>query len=177
MWAMKRLVVFLFALIALPAIAEPGVMAPGIYTYEAQFYFVGKAGCMAPPWIGVRIEEAGDGLVWQGINRFGMVLSSEQIRVAAAIWTIGDCPLALRSLEGAPNFTASGKGCVQRAAVCRLNDGQAGHAEGPMAARAGCSRLTCKPIISVGGDDDSGAPQAIIRTRNVVCPPLTRNRP
>lgn len=115
MRAMNRLVLVLFALIALPAMAQPVVVAPGIYTNEEQVYFEGEAGRVAPPWIGVRIEEAGDGLVWQSIDRFGMVLGTEPIRLTAASWTIGDCVLALGALDGALNFKASAKGCEGRA--------------------------------------------------------------
>ncbi len=206
MCTMKRLVLVLFALIAMPAMAKPVVVAPGIYTDEEQVYFEGKAGRVAPPWIGVRIEKASSGLVWQSIDRFGLVLSREPIRVAAASWTIGDCVLALGALDGALNFKASAKGCEGRALpivldarglALRMPDGSEAALlrARPFVCWMTVKRDTPKPdgcedwlftanmqTHNQGGrlrlsGGDSGATEAIIRIRNVVWPPLTRNRP
>lgn len=206
MGTMKRLVLILFALIALPAMAQPVVVAPDIYTNEEQVYFEGEARRVAPHWIEVWIEESGDGLVWQSIDRFGTLLSSEPIRVAAASWTIGDCVLALGALDGALNFKASAKGCEGRAlplvldARClalRMPDGSQAVLlrARPFVCWMTVKRDTLKPDGSEDwlftanmqthdqggrlrlGGGDSGAPEAIIRIRNVVWPPPTRNRP
>ena len=203
MCTMKRLVLVLFALIAMPAMAQPAVVAPGIYTDEEKVYFEGEAGRVAPPRIGVRIQEAGNGVVWQSIDRFGMVPSSEPI---ASSLSIGDCVLALRSLDGVLNFKASPTGCEgcalplvldAKSLALGLPDGKQAALlrERPFACWMTVKRRTPKTDgskdwlfrahmkthdqsgrLRIGGGD-CGAPEVIIHIRNVVWPAPTRNHP
>lgn len=182
-------------------------LAVGTFTNEEQVYFDSEAGRAPPPWTGATIAAQGDGLVWQTIDRFGTVIGREPVQVKAGAWTIGNCMLATeRHKGGAMGFAPVGKGCDQRTLplridaqgmTLRLADGRetrllrarpftcwmsvkrdAPKADGSedwlfqsgmqTHDQGGCLRL---------GGGDSGAPEAIIRIRNVVWPPPARNRP
>lgn len=181
--------------------------AVGTYTNEEQVYFDGEAGRAPPPWTGVRIEATGEGLVWQSIDRFGTVLASAPVRADAASWTIGSCTLELEpSADGSIRFSPGVKGCEARVLpvsldtkgmVLRLADGTETRLRRarPFTCWLTVKRTTPKADGSEDwlfqgnmkthdqggrlrlGGGESGAPEAIIRIRNVVWPPPTRNRP
>lgn len=206
MRTMTRTLLILFALLALPAGAPAAVPAPGIYTNEEQVYFEGEAGRTPPPWTGVRIETAGEGFVWQTIDRFGVVLASATIAVAPDRWTFGGCTLAVERQTGNLRLVPMDKGCAARVVPdaldaegmsVRLPDGQktflrrarpfvcwmtvrrdTARADGSedWLLRADMKTHDQGGRLRLGGGD-SGAPEAIIRIRNVVWPPPTRNRP
>jgi hypothetical protein len=182
-------------------------MAPGTYTNEEQVYFESEAGRPSPPWTGVRIETAAEGLIWHRIDRFGTVMASEPVRIGKDSWTIGGCKLALTPQpEGGLHLDPSSAGCAGRVVPLALD--QAGIAlrlaNGSETTLRRARPFTCwltvkrdrpKPdgsedwLFQAGmkthdqggrlrlGGGDSGAPEAIIRIRNVVWPPPTRNRP
>ncbi|ESZ86142.1 MAG: hypothetical protein Q27BB25_15790 [Blastomonas sp. CACIA14H2] len=205
---MKRLAPWMLLCLPSPVLAQPiDPLAIGTYTNEEQVYFDGEAGRTPPPWTGVTIAGQGDGLVWQGIDRFGAALASEPLRVTAAAWTIGTCTLAFKPADGdAIGFAPAGSGCAGRALPVRL-DAQGmtlrladGRETRLLRARPFTCWMTVKRdapkadgsedwLFQAGmkthdqggrlrlGGGDTGAPEAIIRIRNVVWPPPTRNRP
>ncbi|AOF99448.1 hypothetical protein BSY18_3076 [Blastomonas sp. RAC04] len=180
---------------------------PGTFTNEEQVYFDGEAGYTPPPWTGVRIETKGGARAWHTIDRFGTALASETIVATDTGWTIGSCALAAeRGADGATSFLPAANGCSGRAIPVRL-DSQGltlRLADGQQTSLKRARQFTCwmsvkrtapKPDgnedwlfksnmtthdqggrLRLGGGN-SGAPEAIIRIRNVVWPQPTRNRP
>lgn len=205
---MIRLVPLPLVLLATPALAQPVVVdATGTFTNEEQVYFEGEAGRTPPPWTGLRIEARGNTLVWQGIDRFGAVLTSETIVPNPTGWTIGPCMLTARKdADGSTAFQPAAAGCTGRplpvrldaqGLILRLADGQQTSLRRarPVTCWMSVRRSAPRPDGSEDwlfqaemkthdqggrlrlGGGDSGAPEAIIRIRNVVWPPPTRNRP
>lgn len=146
-------------------------------------------------------------LVWQMIDRFGAVLASVPVVKSADRWRIGDCTLGLTaSPDGAMTFSPQSEGCAGAAVPLRI-DGAGMTLRLPDGSNSLLRRarpFTCwltvkreapKPDGSEDwlfqpnmrthdqggrlrlGGGDSGAPEAIIRIRNVVWPEPTRNRP
>lgn len=78
MWLLALpLLTFMAATVsALPA--EP--LPIGTYTNEEQVYFEAETVATLPPWIGVRIEAAESGIVWQTVDRFGAIMVSAPVR-------------------------------------------------------------------------------------------------
>lgn len=182
-------------------------MTTGTFTNEEQVYFDGEAGRAPPPWTGVRLGSGDGGLVWQSIDRFGNVMASTQVEVTSAGWKIGDCTLAVQhGDDGAIAFVPGERDCAERTLplrvdpqglTLRLADGRETRLlrARPFTCWMSVKRDEPKPD---GGEDwlfrsgmethdqggrlrlgggDTGAPEAIIRIRNVVWPPPTRNRP
>jgi hypothetical protein len=205
---MRPLLPALLICIASPALAQPAPVAHGIFTNEEQVYFDGEAGRSPPPWTGIRIDpDAGGGLVWKTIDRFGTVLASEPVVASATAWRIGGCTLTITSAPGdqttfAPGSNAcSGKPVPLRidaaGMALRLPDGRETmlRRARPFVCWLTVKRDAPKPDGSEDwlfkanmathdqggrlrlGGGDSGAPEAIIRIRNVVWPEPTRNRP
>lgn len=182
-------------------------LATGTFTNEEQVYFDGEAGRAPPPWTGVSIAAPEGGLVWQAIDRFGTVLASETVQVTPSAWTIGTCTLATQPGEGgAIVFGAGDQDCTRRmlplridaqGMTLRLADGREARLlrARPFTCWMSVKREAPKPdgsedwLFQAGlqthdqggrlrlGGGDSGAPEAIIRIRNVVWPPPSRNRP
>lgn len=182
-------------------------LATGTFTNEEQVYFDGEAGRAPPPWTGVTIAAREDGLVWQVIDRFGTVIGREAVQVTASAWTIGTCRLIVQPLEGgAMGFTPAGKTCDQRplpvridaqGMTLRLADGRETRLlrARPFTCWMSVKRDAARPdgsedwLFRSGmpthdqggrlrlGGGDTGAPEAIIRIRNVVWPQPSSNRP
>lgn len=182
-------------------------LAFGTFTNEEQVYFEGEAGRAPPPWTGATIAAQGDGLVWQTIDRFGTVIGREAVEVKAGTWTIGNCTLATQPGEaGAMGFAPADKGCDQRplpvridtqGMTLRLADGRETRLlrARPFTCCMSVKRDAVKPdgsedwLFRSGmqthdqggrlrlGGGDSGAPEAIVRIRNVVWPRPSSNRP
>lgn len=179
----------------------------GTFTNEEEVYFEGEAGRAPPPWSGLRLETDGGGLVWQSIDRFGNVIARANVEVTPAGWKIGDCTLAAQhSDDGAITFVPGERECTERALPLRLDpqgltvrlvDGRQSRLlrARPFTCWLSVKRDKPKPD---GGEDwlfrsgmethdqggrlrlgggDTGAPEAIIRIRNVVWPQPSRNRP
>ena len=205
---MNRLVLWMLLGLTSPALAQPSApLATGAFTNEEQVYFEGEAGRAPPPWTGVKIEARDDGLAWHSIDRFGKVLATEALRVAARAWTIGACSLTLQSGEGgAITFVPAAYGCSGRALPLRLDpqgltlrlaDGRETRLlrARPFTCWMSVKREVPKPDGSEDwlfesamkthdqggrlrlGGGETGAPEAIIRLRNVVWPQPSRNRP
>ncbi len=203
---MKRLVLLLMSASPAPVLAQPA-LPTGTFTNEEQVYFDGEAGRAAAPWTGVLIEAQGNGLVWHSIDRFGTVVASEPVAAAPTEWTIGPCRLAMQaSSAGGTAFVPADKGCSDRAIplsldaeglTVRLADGRqtrllrarpfvcwmsvkrhAPRADGSedWLFQAGMTTHDQGGRLRLGGGE-SGAPEAIIRIRNVVWPQPSRNRP
>ncbi|MDK2757743.1 MAG: hypothetical protein KYX66_13525 [Blastomonas fulva] len=189
--------------VASPALAQPAPVAQGIFTNEEQVYFDGEAGRTPPPWTGVQIDPGeGSALVWQTIDRFGAVLASVPVVASADRWRIGDCTMGMTaSPDGAMTFSPQSKGCAGAAVPLRIDGGNSllrrarpftcwltvkRDAAGSSGAtpesnedwlfQAGMRTHDQGGRLRLGGGD-SGAPEAIIRIRNVVWPEPTRNRP
>ena len=182
-------------------------LATGTFTNEEQVYFEGEAGRAPPPWTGVTIAAREGGLVWQAIDRVGAVIGREAVQVKAGAWIISNCTLATQPLEGgAMSFTPAGKGCDQRplpvridaqGMTLRLADGRETRLlrARPFTCWISVKRDAAKPdgsedwLFQSGmqthdqggrlrlGGGDTGAPEAIIRLRNVVWPQPSSNRP
>lgn len=149
----------------------------------------------------------GSALVWQTIDRFGAVLASVPVVASADRWRIGDCTLGLTaSPDGAMTFSPKSERCAGATVplridgagmTLRLPDGRTTllRRARPFTCWLTVKREEPKPDgredwlfqpnmrthdqggrLRLGGGD-SGAPEAIIRIRNVVWPELTRNRP
>lgn len=149
----------------------------------------------------------GAGLIWNTVDRFGTVLASETIAVSPEGWRIGGCALAVtRAADGTLRFAPQGKGCEGRVVplqidaagmTLRLADGRetmlrrarpfvcwltvkrgAPKADGSEDWLFEANMITHDQggRLRLGGGD-TGAPEAIIRIRNVVWPQPTRNRP
>ncbi|MEY4269391.1 MAG: hypothetical protein RLZZ58_607 [Pseudomonadota bacterium] len=176
--AMLRWMIPLFALAA-PAIAhaaEAPPPSPGIYTNEEDVYFTAERGDSAPPWTGVEIAARPDGVQWRPIDRF-----------AAPLGTWRTDPL----LDGRASITETG------ALTLTLADGSA--TELRPSRSFTCWMSVKKDVPKADGSEDwdfvrglkthdqggrtragggdSGAPEAIIRLRNVIWPAPTTNRP
>lgn len=154
------------------AIWPAGATAQDIYTNEEEVYFASEAGRQAPPWLGLRVSETGGRLLVEPVDRFGAaaphVPGLVPIRAApdriAVRWPDGrtselrrsrsfTCWMAIRR-EGAA-VDATGEAAWEFRRGLRLHD-QGGRA------RAGGT---------------NGAPEAILRMRNVVWPAGNSNRP
>lgn len=204
---MKTLISLLLLVSASPALAQSAPMAAGTFTNEEQVYFDGEAGRAPPPWTGIRIDAAGAGLTWQTIDRFGTVLASEAVTVLPEAWRVGSCSLTMRkAANDSMEFAPSDSQCNDRPVPIRINAGGMvvrlpdGRETLLRRARPFVCWLTVKRDapkadgsedwlfqanmvthdqggrLRLGGGD-SGAPEAIIRIRNVVWPAPTRNRP
>lgn len=149
----------------------------------------------------------GAGLIWNTIDRFGTVLASEPVAASPEGWRIGDCALGIKKAADAMlRFTPRGQGCGARAVplqidasgiTLRLPDGSETllRRARPLVCWLTVRRDAPKPdgsedwLFEGGmvthdqggrlrlGGGDTGAPEAIIRIRNVVWPQPTRNRP
>jgi len=205
MWYLSfPLFTFMVAPVSAPPV-EPHLT--GTYTNEEQVYFEAEAGDTPPPWIGLRIETAATGLVWQTIDRFGTVLASTPVQAGQTEWTIGTCALTIRTdAVGAMEFAPGSGECTgmtlpvrldRTALTLRLADGRETRLLRARPFTCWMSVRRNKPK-SDGSEDwlfqpamtthdqggrlrlgggESGAPEAIIRIRNVVWPQPSRNRP
>ncbi|WP_146215305.1 hypothetical protein [Blastomonas natatoria] len=184
--------------------SEP--LPTGTFTNEEQVYFDAEVGGTPPPWIGVRIEVAETGLVWKTIDRLGTVLASTPVQAGQTEWMIGTCALTTRTdADGAMEFVPGSGECTgvtlpvrldRTALTLRLADGRETRLLRARPFTCWMSVRRDRPK-SDGSDDwlfqpgmathdqggrlrlgggDSGAPEAIIRIRNVVWPPPSRNR-
>ena len=205
MWLLALpLLTFLAAPVPAPP-AEP--LPTGTYTNEEQVYFEAEAGATPPPWIGVRIAAAETGLVWQTIDRFGTMLASAPVQAGPTEWTIGTCALTTRTdTDGAKEFGPGSGECAGLTLPVRLDRTglTLRLADGRETRLLRARPFTCWMSVrrnrpkSDGSEDwlfqpgmathdqggrlrlgggDSGAPEAIIRIRNVVWPPPSRSRP
>lgn len=66
------------------AVAVAGALLPGIFTNEEQVYFAKEAGQTPPPWVGLKISPAADGLRLQTVDAFGKPGAEDQIMTLAA---------------------------------------------------------------------------------------------
>jgi hypothetical protein len=175
---MRKWMLPLFALTAAPALsaADAPVPAPGIYTNEEDVYFTAERGGSAPPWTGVEIAARPDGVQWRAIDRFAAPLGE---------WRTGPV------LDGRAAATADGR------LILTVDGGTA--TELRPARPFTCWIAVKKEAPKADGSDDwtfdrglkthdqggrtragggtSGAPEAIIRLRNVVWPAPSSNRP
>lgn len=155
------------------AMSASAAQADEIYSNEEEIYFAGEAGRPAPPWLGLRVREASGPLAFAAVDRFGAAAAATPglfvTRTApdrlSARWPDGrtselrrargfTCWMAIRK-DGAP-ADATGEAAWEFRRGLRLHD-QGGRAR--------------------GGGGASGAPEAILRMRNVVWPPGNPNRP
>lgn len=151
--------------------------------------------------------DANGGLAWQTIDRFGEVLASQPIATSSGDWRIGNCTLAIRLAAADPlSFTPDRSACSDMAVplridsatmTMRLPDGRETvlRRARPFMCWLTVRRDVAKPDgsedwlfkgnmvthdqggrLKLGGGE-AGAPEAIIRIRNVVWPQPTRNRP
>lgn len=152
-------------------------------------------------------SDGAQALVWQTVDRFGAVLASDAIVVSPAQWRLGTCTLAIgKTPDNALTFVPVGSGCKDRIVPeridasgmsLRLSDGRiimlrrarpfvcwltvrrnAPKADGSedWLFQGGMVTHDQGGRLRLGGGD-TGAPEAIIRIRNVVWPEPTRNRP
>lgn len=162
----------LAASIIAAAVWPAGAMAQDLYTNEEEVYFAGETGRQAPPWLGLRVQEAGGRMLVEPVDRFGAaaphVPGLVPTRTApdriAVRWPDGrtselrrargfTCLMAIRREGAAPEATGDAAWVFQRG--LRLHD-QGGRA------RAGGA---------------NGAPETVLRMRNVVWPAGNSNRP
>ena len=70
------MVVAVFA--AVPALASPATVLPGVYTNEEQVQLAADAGTPVPLWTGLRIETADRGALVQRVDAFGASLGAPE---------------------------------------------------------------------------------------------------
>ena len=69
---MKRIGFALMILAASPLLANPSApLTPGTYTNEEEVYFEKEAGRAPPPWIGVRVSRDGAKTLISGVDAYG----------------------------------------------------------------------------------------------------------
>ena len=166
---MKRFGFAMMVIAAHPLLASPSSsLTPGTYTNEEEVYFEKEAGRTPPPWIGMRISREGSQTVVAGVDAYGQPLKNSfetaantadtitakyskdgktMLRRARDVTCWGTTPKAQKKADGSEDwFFVSG---------LKMHD------------QGGRVRF---------GGGTSGAPEVILRMRNVIWASGT-NRP
>jgi hypothetical protein len=148
-------------------------LADDTYTNEEEVYFANEAGRPAPPWLGLRVRDADGRLVVEPVDRFGA--AAAHVPGLTVTRTAPD-RLTARFADGRTSELRRARGFTCWMAIRK--DGAPANATGDAAweFRRGL-RLHDQGGRARAGGGTSGAPEVILRMRNVVWPAGNSNRP